>query len=41
VVTDNYLKVRIPSGIKRNEWVDVRVTAAGDPMIGEVVKVKR
>jgi threonylcarbamoyladenosine tRNA methylthiotransferase MtaB len=37
VVTDNYLKVRIPPGCKRNEWVDVRVTAFGDPMLGEVV----
>ena len=36
VVTDNYLKVRIPRGRKRNEWVDVRVTAFGDPMVGEV-----
>jgi threonylcarbamoyladenosine tRNA methylthiotransferase MtaB len=33
-VTDNYLKVRIPPGRKRNEWVDVRVTASGDPMLG-------
>jgi threonylcarbamoyladenosine tRNA methylthiotransferase MtaB len=37
VVTDNYLKVRIPPGCKRNEWVDVRVTAFGDPMLGRVV----
>jgi hypothetical protein len=36
VVTDNYLKVRIPPGRKRNEWVDVRVTACGDPMVGKV-----
>ena len=28
VVTGNYLKVRIPPGCVRNEWVDVRVTAA-------------
>jgi threonylcarbamoyladenosine tRNA methylthiotransferase MtaB len=37
VVTDNYLKVRIPPGRTRNEWVDVRVTAVGDPMVGVVV----
>lgn len=37
-VTDNYLKVRIPTGKKkRNEWVGVRVTAVGDPMTGELV----
>jgi threonylcarbamoyladenosine tRNA methylthiotransferase MtaB len=35
-VTDNYLKVRIPPGRKRNEWVDIRVTAYGDPMVGIV-----
>jgi threonylcarbamoyladenosine tRNA methylthiotransferase MtaB len=38
VVTDNYLKVRIPPGLKRNEWVDVRVTACGDPMQGVVIQ---
>jgi threonylcarbamoyladenosine tRNA methylthiotransferase MtaB len=27
VVTGNYLKVRIPPGRARNEWVDVRVTS--------------
>ena len=27
VVTDNYLKVRIPPGRARNEWVDVKITA--------------
>jgi threonylcarbamoyladenosine tRNA methylthiotransferase MtaB len=37
VVTDNYLKVRIPPGRKRNEWVDVRVTAYGDPMLGQPI----
>jgi threonylcarbamoyladenosine tRNA methylthiotransferase MtaB len=36
VVTDNYLKVRIPPGRKRNEWVDVRVTAFGDPMVASL-----
>ena len=28
VVTGNYLKVRIPPGCARNEWVNVRITAA-------------
>ena len=28
VVTDNYLKVRIPSGLPRNEWVTVAMTRA-------------
>ena len=37
VVTDNYLKVRIPSGHRRNEWVRVRVTAVGRAMRGDVV----
>ncbi len=27
VVTDNYLKVRIPPGVPRNEWVNVRITS--------------
>jgi threonylcarbamoyladenosine tRNA methylthiotransferase MtaB len=36
VVTDNYLKVRIPAGHARNAWVAVRVEAA-DPPTGEVV----
>jgi threonylcarbamoyladenosine tRNA methylthiotransferase MtaB len=33
-VTGNYLKVRIPPGRIRNEWVTVDVTGAGDPMVG-------
>jgi threonylcarbamoyladenosine tRNA methylthiotransferase MtaB len=36
-VTGNYLKVRISPGTNRNEWVDVRVTGLGDPMVGEAV----
>ncbi|HVH25533.1 MAG TPA: MiaB/RimO family radical SAM methylthiotransferase [Vicinamibacterales bacterium] len=37
VVTGNYLKVRIPPGRSRNEWVDVRITAASEgTMIGEL-----
>jgi threonylcarbamoyladenosine tRNA methylthiotransferase MtaB len=37
VLTDNYLKVRIPPGRARNERVRVRVTAAGERMTGEIV----
>jgi len=36
VVTENYLKLRIPLGRARNEWVRVKVTRSGDPMIGEL-----
>ena len=35
-VTGNYLKVRIPAGQARNEWVEVAMTGGGSPMIGEV-----
>ena len=34
VVTGNYLKVRIPPGRARNQWIDVRITGA-DPLRGE------
>jgi hypothetical protein len=37
VLTDNYLKVRVPPGVARNERVQVRLLGAGDPMTGEVV----
>ena len=37
VVTANYLKVRIPPGRTRNEWVTVRVTRVGDSLEGEVI----
>jgi threonylcarbamoyladenosine tRNA methylthiotransferase MtaB len=37
VVTDNYLKVRIPPGLRRNEWVNVAITGCGDALIGAVV----
>jgi threonylcarbamoyladenosine tRNA methylthiotransferase MtaB len=37
VVTDNYLKVRIPPGRARNEWVRVQVTSAGETLHGAVV----
>jgi threonylcarbamoyladenosine tRNA methylthiotransferase MtaB len=37
VVTGNYLKVRIPPGHARNEWLDVKVTSlSGDGLLGEV-----
>ena len=36
VVTDNYLKVRIPPGRVRNECVRVKITSAGDPIRGEL-----
>jgi threonylcarbamoyladenosine tRNA methylthiotransferase MtaB len=36
-VTGNYLKVRIPPGRLRNEWIDMTITAVGEPMIGDVV----
>jgi threonylcarbamoyladenosine tRNA methylthiotransferase MtaB len=34
VVTDNYLKVKIPQGLLRNEWVKVNVTVDGDRLTG-------
>ena len=37
VVTDNYLKVRIPAGLPRNEAVDVRLVSNGSEICGEVV----
>jgi len=36
VVTGNYLKVRIPPGRARNEWVRVKIAAEGDVMTGEI-----
>jgi threonylcarbamoyladenosine tRNA methylthiotransferase MtaB len=35
-VTGNYLKVRIPPGCGRNEWVVARITEAGESMRAEV-----
>jgi len=37
-VTGNYLKVRIPPGCDRNEWVMVRITEAGESMSAEVIR---
>lgn len=36
-VTGNYLKVRIPPGGRRNEWVQVRIDACEPDLRGEVV----
>jgi len=36
VLTDNYLRVRIPAGRERNERVRVRILEDGDPMKGEM-----
>lgn len=41
VVTDNYLKVRIPPGLPRNVAVRVRLLSNGSEMRGEVVAVVR
>ena len=40
-VTGNHLKVRIPPGRKRNEWIDVRVIQAGETMTGEILSATR
>jgi threonylcarbamoyladenosine tRNA methylthiotransferase MtaB len=37
VVTDNYLKVRIPPGLRRNEWVNVAISGHGDSLIGAII----
>ena len=37
-VTGNYLKVRIPPGCDRNEWVMVRITEAVESMSAEVIR---
>jgi threonylcarbamoyladenosine tRNA methylthiotransferase MtaB len=37
VVTDNYLKVRIPPGFGRNQRVKVRVSDVGSRLLGDVV----
>jgi threonylcarbamoyladenosine tRNA methylthiotransferase MtaB len=36
VVTDNYLKVRIPAGLQRNEWVNVALSLVGDQLVGHL-----
>jgi hypothetical protein len=37
VVTDNYLKVRIPAGLPRNQRVKVRLSSMGSALVGELV----
>jgi threonylcarbamoyladenosine tRNA methylthiotransferase MtaB len=37
VVTTNYLKLRIPPGRARNEWVNVRVLGVSEALRGELV----
>ncbi len=37
VVTDNYLKVRIPPGVARNQRVRVRIDEAGETLRGSVI----
>ncbi|MEO5741575.1 MAG: MiaB/RimO family radical SAM methylthiotransferase [Vicinamibacterales bacterium] len=37
VVTDNYLKVRIPAGRARNEWVTVGLSLAGETLEGALL----
>ncbi len=36
-VTGNYLKVRIPPGHARNEWLHLRITDVGETLSGVVV----
>jgi threonylcarbamoyladenosine tRNA methylthiotransferase MtaB len=36
-VTGNYLKVRIPPGLVRNQWVTVRVTGTAPGVTGEIL----
>ncbi len=38
VVTGNYLKLRIPEGHRRNEWLQVKVVGGGDPMEACVIQ---
>jgi threonylcarbamoyladenosine tRNA methylthiotransferase MtaB len=36
VVTDNYLKIRIPPGLARNEWVSIRLKLEGEQLVGHL-----
>lgn len=40
VVTDNYLKVRVPEGLPDNRRVQVRITGAGESVSGVVVPAR-
>jgi hypothetical protein len=35
-LTDNYLRVRVPAGLSRNQRVRVRIERDGEPMSGAV-----
>ena len=37
MLTDNYLRVRVPVERPENERVRVRITAAGETLAGEIV----
>jgi threonylcarbamoyladenosine tRNA methylthiotransferase MtaB len=37
VVTDNYLKVRIPAGLSRNEWVNVALRTSDGALVGTIL----
>jgi threonylcarbamoyladenosine tRNA methylthiotransferase MtaB len=37
-VTPNYLKVQIPPGRLRNEWVNIRILATDPAMVGELIE---
>jgi threonylcarbamoyladenosine tRNA methylthiotransferase MtaB len=41
VVTGNYLKVRIPPGHRRNEWVGLRLIDVTDTICGEILTPSR
>ena len=37
-MTGNYLKVRIPPGLSRNQWVQLRVTTVAPEVRGELLQ---
>lgn len=37
VLTDNYLKIRVPRGCPSNQWVAVRIDVADEPMTGRLI----
>ncbi len=41
VVTDNYLKVHIPPGRARNEWVRVALTSSANGLVGVVIETAK
>ena len=38
VVTGNYLKVRVPPGQLRNQWVHVRIASTNGTLTGEIIR---